>query len=141
MLHTSTILKASAAGLSNQANFNIVNTYDEATTSLELMKILGFCNSKAGWTLLIAPNQTINKSMLDDFGIDINKLLVLKLKDLINLEHTLDCALHNGNFAAVITWPGILSARQMKQRSLNNSETALFCFKEVCKLPMSEVAH
>ncbi|MCF2860055.1 hypothetical protein L1286_21470 [Pseudoalteromonas sp. SMS1] len=141
MLHTTTILKARSDSQINHASFNIVNTHDETTTSLELMKILGFCNSKAGWTLLIAPDHTVNKAMLDHCDIDINKLLVLKLKDLINLEHTLDRALHNGNFAAVITWPGILSAQQIQRRSLTKSDTTLFCFKEVCRMPMSKVAH
>ncbi|KZN36252.1 SulA-like leucine-rich domain-containing protein [Pseudoalteromonas luteoviolacea] len=141
MLHTSTILSTRSGSQHSNASFNIVNTRDESTTSLELMKILGFCNSKAGWTLLIAPDHTIRKSMLDHCDIDINKLLVLKLKDLIDLEHTLDCALNNGNFAAVITWPGILSAQQIQQRSLSHSDTTLFCFKEACSMPASEFAH
>ncbi|MDK2598052.1 MULTISPECIES: SulA-like leucine-rich domain-containing protein [Pseudoalteromonas] len=141
MLPITPNVKTQSSSISHASSLNILDAYDETTTSNELLKILSRCNSKAGWTLLIAPDQVFSKSMLDGYNIDVNKLLVLKQKDLINLEHTLDSALSNGNFAAVITWPGILTKKQIEYRSLNHSKTALYCFKDFAQLPLSKLTH
>ncbi|AOT09086.1 SulA-like leucine-rich domain-containing protein [Pseudoalteromonas luteoviolacea] len=141
MLHISTNLNAQQKNINQYDCFNVLDADDEQSTNDMLLKILYRCNAIAGWTLLIVPDHAINKTMLDSNGIDINKLLVLKQKDLINLEHTLDRALSNGNFAAVITWPGVLSQKQIEHRSLNCSKTALYCFKSDANLPMSKLAH
>ncbi|KZN50356.1 SulA-like leucine-rich domain-containing protein [Pseudoalteromonas luteoviolacea] len=141
MLHISANLNTYSENVNHYQSFNVLDAIDEQSINDMLLQILYRCNSKAGWTLLIAPDHVVNKSMLDSYDIDANKLLVLKQRDLINLEHTLDSALSNGNFAAVITWPGILSHKQIEHRSLSKSKTILYCFKNSDKLPLSKFAH
>ncbi|KZN65489.1 hypothetical protein N473_12315 [Pseudoalteromonas luteoviolacea CPMOR-1] len=141
MLHISTNVNSQLKSINQYDSFNVLDADDVQSTNDMLLKVLYQCNAIAGWTLLIAPDHAVNKTMLDSYGININKLLVLKQRDLINLEHTLDRALSNGNFAAVITWPGVLSQKQIEHRSLSCSKTALYCFKGAAHLPMSKLAH
>jgi len=109
---------------------NLIQIEDEISATFELLKVLHQYNSLNAWTLLIAPDHVPSKALLDSCSIDTSKLLVIRQKHLVNLEYVLSSALHNGNFAAVITWTDIINDQQLTQLSLNLSttNTKLYCF-------------
>ncbi|KPZ52147.1 SulA-like leucine-rich domain-containing protein [Pseudoalteromonas sp. P1-25] len=108
---------------------NLIKVEDEISATFEMLKVLHQYNSSNAWTLLIAPDHVPSKALLDSCSIDTSKLLVIRQKHLVNLEYVLNSALHNGNFAAIITWTGIVSEQQLVNLSLNlNKRSAkLFC--------------
>ncbi|MEI8642417.1 SulA-like leucine-rich domain-containing protein [Pseudoalteromonas sp. Hal099] len=109
---------------------NLIKVEDEISATFEMLKVLHQYNSSNAWTLLIAPDHVPSKALLDSCSIDTSKLLVIRQKHLVNLEYVLNSALHNGNFAAIITWTDIVSEQQLVNLSLNlNKRSAkLFCF-------------
>ena len=109
---------------------NLIKVEDEISATFEMLKVLHQYNSSNAWTLLIAPDHVPSKAWLDSCSIDTSKLLVIRQKHLVNLEYVLNSALHNGNFAAIITWTDIVSEQQLVNLSLNlNKRSAkLFCF-------------
>ncbi|WP_372763279.1 SulA-like leucine-rich domain-containing protein [Pseudoalteromonas sp.] len=109
---------------------NLIQIEDEISATFELLKVLHQYNSLNAWTLLIAPDHVPSKALLDSCSIDTSKLLVIRQKHLVNLEYVLSSALHNGNFAAVITWTDIVNDQQLSQLALNlsNTRTKLYCF-------------
>jgi len=111
---------------------NVVQIEDEISATFELLKVLHQYNSLNAWTLLIAPDHVPSKALLDSCSIDTSKLLVIRQKHLVNIEYVLSAALHNGNFAAVITWTDIINNQQLSQLSLNlsHTRTKLYCFSK-----------
>ena len=111
---------------------NVVQIEDEISATFELLKVLHQYNSLNAWTLLIAPDNVPSKALLDSCSIDTSKLLVIRQKHLVNLEYVLSSALHNGNFAAVITWTDIINNQQLSQLSLNlsHTRTKMYCFSK-----------
>ena len=111
---------------------NVVQIEDEISATFELLKVLHQYNSLNAWTLLIAPDHVPSKALLDSCSIDTSKLLVIRQKHLVNIEYVLSSALHNGNFAAVITWTDIINNQQLSQLSLNlsHTRTKLYCFSK-----------
>jgi len=118
---------------------NLIKVEDEISATFEMLKVLHQYNSSNAWTLLIAPDHVPSKSLLDSCSIDTSKLLVIRQKHLVNLEYVLNSALHNGNFAAIITWTDIVSEQQLVNLSLNLNKinlslnldkrsAKLFCF-------------
>jgi len=109
---------------------NLIQIEDEISATFELIKVLHQYNSSNAWTLLIAPDNMPSKALLDSCSIDTTKLLVIRQKHLVNLEYVLNSALHNGNFAAVITWTGIINNQRLTNLflDLSNTETKLYCF-------------
>jgi cell division inhibitor SulA len=96
---------------------NVVQIEDEISATFELLKVLHQYNSLNAWTLLIAPDHVPSKALLDSCSIDTSKLLVIRQKHLVNIEYVLSSALHNGNFAAVITWTDIINNRIRSNRA------------------------
>ncbi|MCK8093857.1 SulA-like leucine-rich domain-containing protein [Pseudoalteromonas sp. 1CM17D] len=109
---------------------NLIKVEDEISATFEMLKVLHQYNSSNAWTLLIAPDHVPSKALLDSCSIDTSKLLVIRQKHLVNLEYVLNSALHNGNFAAIITWTDIVSEQQLVNLSLNLGKRSakLFCF-------------
>ena len=109
---------------------NVIQIEDDISATFELLKVLHQYNSLNAWTLLIAPDHVPSKALLDSCSIDTSKLLVIRQKHLVNLEYVLRSALHNGNFAAVITWTDMLNNQLLSNLSLNlsNTKTKLYCF-------------
>jgi len=133
MLQTNSALQKSIKAFNTEKSVNIVETPDEICASLELLKIIHQCNNKHGWTLLIAPDHIPNKDMLESSTIDSSKLLVIRNKHIVDLEYVLNSALNNGNFAAVITWTGIISKETIQTMHFNQRNIPLFCFIEADK--------
>lgn len=111
-------------------SINVIQIEDEISATFELLKVLHLYNNLNAWTLLIAPDHVPSKALLESCSIDKSKLLVIRQKHLVNLDYVLNSALHNGNFAAVITWTDIINNRQLDMLSLNLSKTTtkLYCF-------------
>lgn len=112
------------------SSVNVIQIEDEISATFELLKVLHHYNSQNAWTLLIAPDHVPSKALLDSCSIDTSKLLVIRQKHLVNLEYVLNSALHNGNFAAVITWTDIVKGNQLADLSLNleHASAKLYCF-------------
>lgn len=112
------------------SSVNVIQIEDEISATFELLKVLHHYNSQNAWTLLIAPDHVPSKALLDSCSIDTSKLLVIRQKHLVNLEYVLNSALHNGNFAAVITWTDIVKGNQLADLSLNLEQASakLYCF-------------
>lgn len=112
------------------ASVNLIQIEDEISATFELLKVLHHYNNKNAWTLLIAPDHVPSKALLDSCSIDTSKLLVIRQKHLVNLEYVLNSALHNGNFAAVITWTDIVKNNQIANLSLklDQASAKLYCF-------------
>ncbi|WP_462164115.1 SulA-like leucine-rich domain-containing protein [Pseudoalteromonas xiamenensis] len=129
MLQPISITQVKSYRSDNENPVQIIYTEDEISASLELLKVLHTCNQKHGWTLLIAPDNVPNKMMLQSCSIDSSKLLVIRQKHLVNLPYVLNSALHNGNFAAVITWTDILKPSELETLHISPSnKTQLYCF-------------
>lgn len=129
MLQPITVTQVKSYRAASDNAVELIYTEDEISASLELLKVLHNCNQQHGWTLLIAPDNVPNKSMLQSCSIDSSKLLVIRQKHLVNLPYVLNCALHNGNFAAVITWTDVLNPNQLCELHIAPSnKTKLFCF-------------
>ncbi|GAB0112449.1 SulA-like leucine-rich domain-containing protein [Pseudoalteromonas distincta] len=109
---------------------NLIKIEDEISATFELLKILHNYNSSNAWTLLIAPDHVPSKALLDSCSINTSKLLMIRQKHLVNLEYVLSSALHNGNFAAVVTWTDIVNNKLLTNLSLDLSKTTtkLYCF-------------
>jgi len=114
------------------SSVNVIQIEDEISATFELLKVLHHYNSQNAWTLLIAPDHVPSKALLDSCSIDTSKLLVIRQKHLVNLEYVLNSALHNGNFAAVITWTDIVKGNQLADLSLNLEQASakLYCFSK-----------
>jgi cell division inhibitor SulA len=122
---------------------NVIQIEDDISATFELLKVLHHYNSSNAWTLLIAPDHVPSKALLDSCSIDTSKLLVIRQKHLVNLEYILNSALNNGNFAAIITWTGIVQNNQLSDLALNlNKDSAkLYCFTKntaVTKIPLTQ---
>ena len=131
MLQPITIRTVKSYQQDNQsASVNLIQIEDEISATFELLKVLHHYNNQNAWTLLIAPDHVPSKALLDSCSIDTSKLLVIRQKHLVNLEYVLNSALHNGNFAAVITWTGIVKDNQVADLSLNLDQASakLYCF-------------
>jgi len=109
---------------------NLIQIEDEISATFELLKVLHQYNNLNAWTLLIAPDHVPSKALLDSCSIDTSKLLVIRQKHLVDLEYVLNSALHNGNFAAVITWTDIVNNQLLTSLTLdlNKTRTKLYCF-------------
>jgi len=112
------------------SSVNVIQIEDEISATFELLKVLHHYNNQNAWTLLIAPDHVPSKALLDSCSIDTTKLLVIRQKHLVNLEYVLNSALHNGNFAAVITWTDIVKDNQLENLSINLEQASakLYCF-------------
>ncbi|KTF13542.1 SulA-like leucine-rich domain-containing protein [Pseudoalteromonas sp. H105] len=112
------------------SSVNVIQIEDEISATFELLKVLHHYNNQNAWTLLIAPDHVPSKALLDSCSIDTTKLLVIRQKHLVNLEYVLNSALHNGNFAAVITWTDIVKDNQLANLSINLEQASakLYCF-------------
>lgn len=131
MLQPITVTQVKSYHSTSENQIELIFTEDEISASLELLKVLHNCNQKHGWTLLIAPDNVPNKSMLQSCSIDSSKLLVIRQKHLVNLPYVLNSALNNGNFAAVITWTDIIKPNMLDSLNLSSSnKTKLFCFSK-----------
>ena len=130
MLHTSAIRHVKSYQERNDKNITFVQSDDEIAANFEMLKIVHQYNQQHGWTLLLAPDHVPSKDLLDACSIDTNKLLVIRKKHLVNLEYVLNSALHNGRFAAIITWTDIVSQTQLDHMSLNShmASAQLYCF-------------
>jgi cell division inhibitor SulA len=124
---------------------NLIQIEDEISATFELLKVLHQYNGLNAWTLLIAPDHVPSKALLDSCAIDKSKLLVIRQKHLVNLEYVLNSALHNGNFAAVITWTDVVNNQQLTHLFLNLSKTSakLYCFTKnthIAAIPITQQA-
>ena len=122
---------------------NLIQIEDEISATFELLKVLHQYNSSNAWTLLIAPDHVPSKALLDSCSIDTSKLLVIRQKHLVNLEYVLNSALHNGNFAAVITWTDIVNNQLLTNLSfdLSKTNTKLYCFTknaQTTEIPLAQ---
>lgn len=114
----------------NAANrINEVWVEDEITASLALLKVLHTCQNKHAWTLLIAPDNVPNKSLLESGSVDTSKLLVIRKKHIYDLEYVLKSAISNGNFASVVLWKDFSSAKAIKEMQLPASNVIIHCFQ------------
>jgi cell division inhibitor SulA len=120
----------------DKASVNLIQIEDEISATFELLKVLHHYNSQNAWTLLIAPDHVPSKALLDSCSIDTSKLLVIRQKHLVNLEYVLSSALHNGNFAAVITWTDIVNNHQLDSMNLNLEQASakFYCFTKSAQL-------
>ncbi|WP_404340444.1 SulA-like leucine-rich domain-containing protein [Pseudoalteromonas mariniglutinosa] len=118
------------------AAVNVIQIEDEISATFELLKVLHHYNNQNAWTLLIAPDHVPSKALLDSCSIDTSKLLVIRQKHLVNLEYVLSSALHNGNFAAVITWTDIVKDKQISEMALNLEQASarFYCFTKNTQL-------
>lgn len=129
MLQANTYLapvKPTAKAINNHLD---VVVEDEIVASLELMKVLHKCQNKEGWTLLVAPDNVPNKSLLESTSIDVGKLLIIKKKHIYDLQYVLNSAIGNGNFAAVVLWTDIANTDMLAQMNLPQTEVSIHCFQ------------
>lgn len=129
MLHSNTLLQPNNSTYYTLNEINNVIVEDEIVTSLELLKVLHKCQHKQGWTLLVAPDNVPNKSLLESASVDASKLLVIRQKHIYDLEYVLKSAISNGNFAAVVIWIDITSVQTINKMELPVSDVAIHCFQ------------
>ncbi len=129
MLHSNTLLQPNNSTYYTLNEINNVIVEDEIVASLELLKVLHKCQHKQGWTLLVAPDNVPNKSLLESASVDASKLLVIRQKHIYDLEYVLKSAISNGNFAAVVIWIDITSVQTINKMELPVSDVAIHCFQ------------
>ncbi|MCG7538760.1 hypothetical protein [Pseudoalteromonas sp. OF7H-1] len=129
MLHSNTLLQPNNSTYYTLNEINDVIVEDEIVASLELLKVLHKCQHKQGWTLLVAPDNVPNKSLLESASVDAGKLLVIRQKHIYDLEYVLKSAISNGNFAAVVIWTDIASVQTINKMELPVSDVAIHCFQ------------
>ncbi|WP_462154800.1 hypothetical protein [Pseudoalteromonas piscicida] len=129
MLHSNTLLQPNNSTYYTLNEINNVIVEDEIVASLELLKVLHKCQHKQGWTLLVAPDNVPNKSLLESTSVDASKLLVIRQKHIYDLEYVLKSAICNGNFAAVVIWTDITSVQTINKIELPVSDVAIHCFQ------------
>ncbi|AXQ98288.1 SulA-like leucine-rich domain-containing protein [Pseudoalteromonas piscicida] len=129
MLHSNTLLQPNNSTYYTLNEINTAIVEDEIVASLELLKVLHKCQHKQGWTLLVAPDNVPNKSLLESASVDANKLLVIRQKHIYDLEYVLKSAISNGNFAAVVIWTNIASVQTINKMELPVSDVAIHCFQ------------
>ncbi|KJZ04861.1 MULTISPECIES: SulA-like leucine-rich domain-containing protein [Pseudoalteromonas] len=129
MLHSNTLLQPNNSTYYTLNEINNVIVEDEIVASLELLKVLHKCQHKQGWTLLVAPDNVPNKSLLESASVDASKLLVIRQKHIYDLEYVLKSAISNGNFAAVVIWTDITSVQTINKMELPVSDVAIHCFQ------------
>ncbi|ATD06033.1 MULTISPECIES: SulA-like leucine-rich domain-containing protein [Pseudoalteromonas] len=129
MLHSNTLLQPNNSTYYTLNEINNVIVEDEIVASLELLKVLHKCQHKQGWTLLVAPDNVPNKSLLESASVDASKLLVIRQKHIYDLEYVLKSAISNGNFAAVVIWTDIASVQTINKMELPVSDVAIHCFQ------------
>ncbi|ODB34416.1 hypothetical protein EXT47_10070 [Pseudoalteromonas sp. CO342X] len=129
MLHSNTLLQPNNSTYYTLNEINNVFVEDEIVASLELLKVLHKCQHKQGWTLLVAPDNVPNKSLLESASVDASKLLVIRQKHIYDLEYVLKSAISNGNFAAVVIWTDITSVQTINKMELPVSDVAIHCFQ------------
>ncbi|TMN32943.1 hypothetical protein [Pseudoalteromonas sp. S2755] len=129
MLHSNTLLQPNNSTYYTLNEINNVIVEDEIVASLELLKVLHKCQHKQGWTLLVAPDNVPNKSLLESTSVDASKLLVIRQKHIYDLEYVLKSAISNGNFAAVVIWTDIASVQTINKMELPVSDVAIHCFQ------------
>ncbi|RZG05066.1 hypothetical protein EXT48_10165 [Pseudoalteromonas sp. CO348] len=129
MLHSNTPLQPNNSTYYTLNEINNVFVEDEIVASLELLKVLHKCQHKQGWTLLVAPDNVPNKSLLESASVDASKLLVIRQKHIYDLEYVLKSAISNGNFAAVVIWTDITSVQTINKMELPVSDVAIHCFQ------------
>ncbi|MCG9769668.1 hypothetical protein L1D59_13780 [Pseudoalteromonas piscicida] len=129
MLHSNTLLQPNNSTYYTLNEINNIIVEDEIVASLELLKVLHKCQYKQGWTLLVAPDNVPNKSLLESASVDASKLLVIRQKHIYDLEYVLKSAISNGNFAAVVIWTDITSVQTINKMELPVSDVAIHCFQ------------
>ncbi|PCK31292.1 hypothetical protein [Pseudoalteromonas piscicida] len=129
MLHNNALLTTKSPTYCTLNKINAVHVEDEIVASLELLKVLHKCQHKHGWTLLIAPDNVPNKSLLESNSVDASKLLVIRQKHIYDLEYVLKSAIINGNFAAVVLWTDIANVEGINKMELPVSDVAIHCFQ------------
>ncbi|AUJ69665.1 MULTISPECIES: SulA-like leucine-rich domain-containing protein [Pseudoalteromonas] len=129
MLHSNALLQPNNSTYYTLNEINNVIVEDEIVASLELLKVLHKCQHKQGWTLLVAPDNVPNKSLLESASVDASKLLVIRQKHIYDLEYVLKSAISNGNFAAVVIWTDIASVQTINKMELPVSDVAIHCFQ------------
>ncbi|MEQ2353524.1 hypothetical protein [Pseudoalteromonas piscicida] len=129
MLHSNTLLQPNNSTYYTLNEINNIIVEDEIVASLELLKVLHKCQHKQGWTLLVAPDNVPNKSLLESASVDASKLLVIRQKHIYDLEYVLKSAISNGNFAAVVIWTDIASVQTINKMELPVSDVAIHCFQ------------
>ncbi|PHI35369.1 hypothetical protein CBQ28_19685 [Pseudoalteromonas sp. GCY] len=129
MLHSNALLQPNNSTYYTLNEINNVIAEDEIVASLELLKVLHKCQHKQGWTLLVAPDNVPNKSLLESASVDASKLLVIRQKHIYDLEYVLKSAISNGNFAAVVIWTDIASVQTINKMELPVSDVAIHCFQ------------
>ncbi|ASD67309.1 SulA-like leucine-rich domain-containing protein [Pseudoalteromonas piscicida] len=129
MLHSNTLLQPNNSTYYTLNEINTAIVEDEIVASLELLKVLHKCQHKQGWTLLVAPDNVPNKSLLESASVDASKLLVIRQKHIYDLEYVLKSAISNGNFAAVVIWTNIASVQTINKMELPVSDVAILCFQ------------
>jgi len=92
----------------------IVLQGDDLSQMPILLPLLAQLSRDQRWFVWVAPPVLLPKALLQDAGIDLKKVILLK-PDEQNSEYELACkALSAGTCHAVITWPGYLSSEQLQ---------------------------
>ncbi len=85
-----------------------VNTDDELESTFELIKLLRQFEQSDRWTLLIAPENLPDKSLLNGCAVDMDRVLVIHEKQTQSIqnsiEDTIETALSHATCSAVIAW-------------------------------------
>lgn len=129
MLQTTLATKKSLKKTNNHSSsIKYIKNEDEISASMELLKIIYNSNQKLGWTLLIAPDNTPSKSILESCSIDSSKLLVIRKKHITDIEYVLNSAIANGNFSAIVTWMDVIGKEQLNRLNIKPLNLDFYCF-------------
>ena len=94
---------------------HMIKTDDELSESFELIKILRLYQQSNRWTLLIAPQNIPDKALLDCCSVDMDRVLVVREKQISSVLAAIENALSHATCSAVVAWCNNINSTKMAQ--------------------------
>jgi cell division inhibitor SulA len=98
-----------------QTYSHVVKTEDTLSANFELIKILRSFHQSGRWTLLIAPENIPDKTLLNCCSVDMDNVLVVHEKRINSVMATIENALSQATCSAVVAWCDNISGNKMRQ--------------------------
>ena len=117
---------------------HMIKTDDELSESFELIKILRLYQQSNRWTLLIAPQNIPDKALLDCCSVDMDRVLVVREKQISSVLATIENALSPATCSAVVAWCNNINSTKMAQinQLAEKSECHFYAFNKRHKTPV-----
>lgn len=111
---------------------HMIKTDDELSESFELIKILRLYQQTNRWTLLIAPQNIPDKALLDCCSVDMDRVLVVREKQIDSVLATIENALSHATCSAVVAWCNNINSTKMAEinQLAENSECHFYAFNK-----------